>query len=295
MDIRVKKVSVIIPTYNRSTALSITLPTYFKDGVGEVIVVNDGSKDDTGKILEKYFPKFNNIPLIVVEHKSRLGQQKSRKTGIEKARFDYILFGEDDVYLHISYVNKLLEEVNYYNADIIAGRIIQINNFRSSLIKNIDDLFKMQYRYESEAELLIDPVLLHGKFYLSPAKPLEVPFVHTVALIRKSLFSYVTFDEWYKGNGYREETDFYLSAKKYGAKIMFTPNAVCLHLFGDINRAGGQRINIISREFYAIVNTYHLYKKHYNIISKELGLKSNIYRSLFKYIVKRWSLLFCKS
>ena len=46
-------ISVIIPSYNRAHLLQTTIPTYFQEGVGEVIIIDDCSTDNTQEIINK--------------------------------------------------------------------------------------------------------------------------------------------------------------------------------------------------------------------------------------------------
>ncbi|MFN8447789.1 MAG: glycosyltransferase [Anaerolineae bacterium] len=85
-------VSVIIPTFNRSTLLreaidSLLAQTRIPD---EIIVVDDGSTDDTMSVLSQY-----NAPVVAV-HKSNGGQPAARNAGLDKATGDLITFLDDD-------------------------------------------------------------------------------------------------------------------------------------------------------------------------------------------------------
>jgi len=101
-----KKVSVVIPTYNRShlfqraikSAINQTLPPH------EIIVVNDGSTDDTSKMLKKY-------PVKVIEQKNS-GVSSARNSGILNSSGDIIAFLDDDDEWEKS---KLQEQLKIHN------------------------------------------------------------------------------------------------------------------------------------------------------------------------------------
>jgi GT2 family glycosyltransferase len=97
--------------------------------------------------------------------------------------------------------------------------------------------------------------------------------LHSVALVRRSLFERISFDPWYTGNAYREETDFFLTANEMGYKVWFSPDVVCYHLRGPISASGGQRINRLAVEYYNILNTYHMVKKHWPYLTQEHGFR----------------------
>jgi len=88
-------VSVIIPTYNRAyilgSAIESVLSQTFRDF--ELIIVDDGSSDDTEKLVKKY------PSIIYVRHSSRKGVAAARNTGIKASRGKYIAFlDSDDVF-----------------------------------------------------------------------------------------------------------------------------------------------------------------------------------------------------
>jgi glycosyltransferase involved in cell wall biosynthesis len=91
------KVSVIIPTYNAArfvtTAIDSVLAQTFKDF--EILVIDDGSTDNTREILEKY-----DSPQIHYLHKKNGGVSSARNYGIENSRGKYIAFLDaDDLWL----------------------------------------------------------------------------------------------------------------------------------------------------------------------------------------------------
>ncbi|MDO4563525.1 MAG: glycosyltransferase family 2 protein [Clostridia bacterium] len=100
------KVSVIIPAYNcaeyvRKTVDSILAQTY-KDV--EVIVVNDGSQDETQSILESYG---HQIHLI---NKQNGGVSSARNAGLDAASGDYIMFLDSDDYLDFDCIERAIRE-----------------------------------------------------------------------------------------------------------------------------------------------------------------------------------------
>ena len=86
------KVSVIIPTYQRShlvgQAIESVLAQTYCDY--EIIVVNDGSTDNTGEILAQYGDR------IVAIHQENRGLPAARHAGIRVAQGQYIAFLDDD-------------------------------------------------------------------------------------------------------------------------------------------------------------------------------------------------------
>ena len=86
------KVSVIIPTYNRGEVVLRALRSVFAQdhAVDQVIVVDDGSTDDTIERVERYFP---GVELIV---QTNHGVSHARNRGIERARNEWLAFLDSD-------------------------------------------------------------------------------------------------------------------------------------------------------------------------------------------------------
>ena len=92
------KISIIIPAYNCEKYIercvkSILCQTYHNL---EIIVINDGSKDNTIKVLKKLGNEDNRI---VVINKENTGVSDTRNLGLEKATGDYIGFVDSDDYI----------------------------------------------------------------------------------------------------------------------------------------------------------------------------------------------------
>src|SRR5689334_11593844 len=90
------RISVIVATYNRCESLSKSLRCLDEQTVSgfEVVVVSDGSTDNTVKMLREYKP--GNFSLTVI-HKPNEGRSLSRNLGAEKAKGEILVFFDDDM------------------------------------------------------------------------------------------------------------------------------------------------------------------------------------------------------
>lgn len=118
-------ISVIIPIYNAEKYLekcieSILIQTY-KDF--ELILVDDGSKDNSGKICNEYAEKDSRIRVI---HKKNAGVSAARNTGIENAKGEFIAFVDSDDWLEKNSLKILHREITEQNADLAAGSFERI-------------------------------------------------------------------------------------------------------------------------------------------------------------------------
>ena len=254
-------ITLLIPVYNRARALRATFPSDLQSqNVAEIVLVDDGSDDDTPNLMRQ-LQASSPIPVQVVRHERRQGQQRSRMVAIAQAKTDWVMFGEDDVYLGAGYIDTLLREGQQLRADVIAGRLIDLrvpDEFSPDML--VDPVPPQPTRTNTD---VFDLLRFGADYTARPAQPIEAPYVHTIALIKRDLFQKISFDPYYGGNAVREETDFYLSAAAQGHKIYFSPSVVAYHLRGAIAGSGGQRIPRWKMEYWNFVNTHHLVSKHW--------------------------------
>lgn len=110
-------ISVIVPTYNCAQWLprcvdSLLAQTYENL---EIIVVDDGSKDNTMEVMAGYTERFSNVKAI---RKVNGGEYAARLTGVEHAQGDWIGFADADDEVEPQMYERLLENAKQYNAQI---------------------------------------------------------------------------------------------------------------------------------------------------------------------------------
>ena len=110
--------SIVLPVFNVEKYLdrcikSILEGTY-KDL--ELVIVNDGTKDDSENIIIRYLEKYNNITYIVKENG---GLSHARNVGYTYAKGEYIAFFDSDDYIEKDMYEKLMAKVKDYNYDIV--------------------------------------------------------------------------------------------------------------------------------------------------------------------------------
>lgn len=145
------KVSVIVPVYNAENyidqcLLSLAGQTYKEF---ELILVDDGSTDQSGKICDKYTCMFQNITVI---HKKNEGSNAARTEGLYKAVGQYISFIDADDWVDKDFLDLLVASMESCQADIVAAGCVkekenvcerEKNHFkdgiyeRDNIIKNI--------------------------------------------------------------------------------------------------------------------------------------------------------------
>ena len=110
------KVSVIVPVYNTGKYVERCLDSLMKQTIKdeiEIIVINDGSTDNSGEIVKKYIQKQENKQIVKYYEKENEGIAKTRNYGIEKATGEYILFVDSDDYIDTPYLEKQIELIKF--------------------------------------------------------------------------------------------------------------------------------------------------------------------------------------
>ncbi len=113
------KVSVIIPTYNRSNILKFTLSSLidqdFPSREYEVIVIDDGSSDDTREVVESYKDKLNIIYYFQEDKGFRVAL--ARNEGIKRAKGDVLVFIDTGIVVGNTFVREHFNAHNVNNPD----------------------------------------------------------------------------------------------------------------------------------------------------------------------------------
>ncbi len=110
-----KKVSIIVPAYNCAAYITKCMDSLVGQTYPalEILVVNDGSTDQTLSILEQYGDR------ITVVTKKNGGVAEARNTGLRRATGDFILFVDSDDYLDLDCVETVVRRQEESQADIV--------------------------------------------------------------------------------------------------------------------------------------------------------------------------------
>lgn len=111
-------ISVIIPIFNVEKYLGECLDSVINQTYKnlQIILVDDGSTDNSGKICDEYAAKDSRI---VVIHQKNAGAGAAKNAGLEKATGEYLAFVDSDDYLELEAYEKMLEILVVNEADIV--------------------------------------------------------------------------------------------------------------------------------------------------------------------------------
>jgi dolichyl-phosphate beta-glucosyltransferase len=118
--------SVVIPAYNEAVRLGNTLRAvidYLREHApeGEVIVVDDGSSDQTAELARQKFAEAGDLRTSVISYKSNLGKGRAVRLGLLAARGDVALFSDADLSTPITEAPKLVDPIVSGQYDVTFG------------------------------------------------------------------------------------------------------------------------------------------------------------------------------
>jgi len=119
------KVSIIVPIYNVEMYLEKCISSILKQTYQniEVILVNDGSTDNSPSICKNFLNKDNRIVYI---SQKNCGLSSARNAGLDNATGEWILFVDSDDYLEINMVNELISLALEHSADIVSCNVFNV-------------------------------------------------------------------------------------------------------------------------------------------------------------------------
>ena len=123
-------VSIIVPAYNREREIIATLDTLVTQTYKniEIIVIDDGSTDNTADVVEKYISKYVGITSIKLFRESNKGLAGARNQGFRLAKGRYILFFDSDDFMLPHRVERQVDSIVKIGADCSAAELYRQKN-----------------------------------------------------------------------------------------------------------------------------------------------------------------------
>ncbi|MBE5106875.1 glycosyltransferase [Bacillus thuringiensis] len=179
-------VSVIITTYNNAEDIEECIESALNqnDCKIQIIVVDDGSSDNTQEIIRNYANRLDNVEYVFLDN--ACNPSRNRNIGIKLAKGKYITFLDGDDYLSLDACNNMITKGEKEDADIIVGRMMSftingtfetgINNpyykDRNKFIQNIGGYLNshvknnsLLYQFKSAAAKLYKRDLIFNTFF----------------------------------------------------------------------------------------------------------------------------------
>lgn len=194
-----KKITIIVPVYNAENFVSKCLDSLINQTYTniEIICINDGSQDESLKILKQYQKKDKRISII---DKKNAGVSAARNDGIKYATGDYITFIDADDWLELNAIEILYDTLQKYNVDVVRGNYFVNYSYDENSKLETGELYNLKNKLihtdQSDFESSVIDRLLNGK----------IPCFIWLLLIKKELLINIKFKENIK---YMEDTIFY--------------------------------------------------------------------------------------
>lgn len=254
-------ISVVIPTYNRAYRIGKAINALERQTLDknkfEVVIVDDGSTDETKKILPKLVKNIKNVRIY--GQINNYGASLARNFGVRRASGQYIAFMDDDCIPNNDWLKETLKAFDRHpEASAIGGQII-VN--REGGLRRTLEIFGLWL-----SRVLFGDSKKYGKIYSSGVvsdnfegggKDIQVDHWGSGNLtVRKDVFKVIRFDGWYYNKMYREETDFCTQMKKANMEIWYTPRSVVIH---DLIKTRRSKKAIYFRNY----NHYYFWRKFF--------------------------------
>ena len=133
MNPQIKKVSVIVPVYNREKYLRQCVDSIVAQTLKEIeiILVDDGSTDGSPAICDEYAAKDSRVKVI---HKQNAGMGAAYNTGMKLAKGEYIGFVETDDWIEPEMYEELYSKALEYQVDVVKSLYTNVNGGEKNLI-----------------------------------------------------------------------------------------------------------------------------------------------------------------
>lgn len=204
------KVIAVVVTYNRSQLLKRNIACLRKNSPHAIIVVNNGSTDDTGEWLAE------QTDLIVITQ-ANVGGSGGFYTGIQQAMergADWIWCMDDDVFPRPDCLSNLLDHTASEEVGILAPRRLMEDNIFTNDFQavNLTNPFSSMYKKKLKKQVINKPIEILGTAFEGLFIRKEA--VEKIGLPNKDLFIFC------------DDTDYCLRAVLAGYKILYIPSAL---------------------------------------------------------------------
>lgn len=258
------KVSIVIPVYNVEKYLRKCLDSVVNQTLKEleIICVDDGSTDNSGKICDEYALKDKRIKVI---HKENGGYGKAMNVGFGNAQGEYIGIVEPDDYILNGMYEKLYSLANSNDLDFIKSDYCEVNGKNKKILK-FDETNELYHKVIKPSEN-IDVLKNHGTNWCG---------IYKNSFIKKFNIKHnETPGASYQDNG------FWFLTNMYASKVMFISDVFYMY------RTDNPNSSIQNKEKVFCIKTEYDYIR--NILEKNSVLKEKFlfifqYRKFLNYV-----------
>ena len=204
-----EKLTVIVPAYNVEKYIEKCLASLVNQTYKnlKILVVNDGSTDNTKQIIEKYEKEYENLKLL---NKENGGLSSARNFGLKNTKTKYVTFVDGDDYLELSTYELIMKKIEEEKTDL------GIFNFKKVYLQKIinskldekiynKNFLKYLFSKSTEADIVVwnkifkTDIILKNQIYFENRAYFEdtgfifryLYFVKKVSLVESPLYNYI--------------------------------------------------------------------------------------------------------
>lgn len=162
-------ISIIVPVYNVEKEIDKCIESLINQSYKniEIILVNDGSTDESGLICNKYSKIDSRINVI---HKENGGLSDARNVGIKAATGEYLLFVDSDDNIELDSCEVFIKSLNKRNVDIVVGEARRIEGDNISYLKHSNLTNGKEYSSREYIKLAIEALEWYAPVWVNMYK-----------------------------------------------------------------------------------------------------------------------------
>lgn len=219
-----KKLSLIVATYNRAASLLRTLESVVLQSADpmlwECVVVNNNSTDNTAEAFAAFAADHTSFSLRMVDEPKQ-GLSNARNCGIAAAEGEYIAIIDDDETLEEGYIDSYIEFFDSFPTALAAG----------GAVKAVYETARPRWMSHYTEQMIANPLDLDVVVTLFPAS--RVPAGGNMAFRRAAFDKVGVFNPRLGRNGQSliggEENDLFARLRRAGEELYFVPGAAIYH------------------------------------------------------------------
>lgn len=257
------KVSVIIPAYNAQLTIERTLDSVFNQTYSalEVIVVNDGSTDQTLNILENYGDRINLISTV------NKGVSHARNLGLKHASGDYIQYLDSDDLLMPAKIQQQVDALLTNDADIAYGNWQKFTEVNGEIL--IKETIVKQLKDNVEIEIFAD-------FWCPPAN-----LLYSKRIVKK-------IGDWKEWLPVIQDARYMLDAALNHGKFVYSPFLVAQYRIGQENSLSSRNnLNFVKDCYFNAIDVWNIWKND----KEDITFKKEAIITCLRYCVNEFSKL----
>lgn len=263
------KISIIVPMYKVEDYLddcvkSIINQTYKNL---EIILVDDGSPDNSGKMADEYAKQDDRIRVI---HKVNGGVSSARNAGLEAATGDYIMFPDADDFLFENSCEVLIEKIQKEDADYVIGNYInsyENGDLWENPVFNREKYkeFKLSIKDYKDSFFIMNSAAWNKIFNHEFLKRIEAKFAEGFAIAEDAMFTTYCFIK--------------------SSKVYYIPDII--YSYRQRSGVSSASVNCTSKYFFSISKSYKRIYENFRD-NNELGFYRFFYAKSMTYMLYKF-------